>query len=255
MRTQSSLSDSNSYISAVIEAVSEDEKFKVFRSDSRYCEILEHTSLQQGEEYLKHILNSTSLSNETIGLLKTIDRHGGPQKYEFKSIGLLSPSLLRYLSVITDILNFHGSLENKTIVEIGAGYGGQAMLINSMFNVGKYIIVDLPEPILLIKKFLTKNDINIEKFEFYTSDNLPQIQSDYLISNYAFSECCKSVQDIYIDKLINNASNFYMIINNLSLSCYSPDELLARIKRCIKVRQEFPITYHSNLLFLGEAVP
>lgn len=255
MRTQSSLSDSSNYISAVIEAVLEDKKFNVFRSDSRYCEILEHTSFQQGEEYLQHILKSRDISDETISLLRKIDQQGGSKKYEFKSIGLLAPSMLRYLSVLTDIVNFHGSLENKKVVEIGAGYGGQAMLINSLFNVEKYTIVDLPEPILLIKKFLTKNDVNLEKFEFYTSDNLPQIQSDYLISNYAFSECCKSVQDIYIDKLINNASNFYMIINNLSLSCYSPDELLARIKRCIKVRQEFPLTYHSNLLFLGAAVP
>lgn len=251
MRSKTSVSDIPSYINSINEAILEEDKFSVFRSDSRYRKILEHVSFQQGEEYLYHILNSTKLSQETISLLKNLDRYGGPQIYEYKSIGFISTSSLRYMSVITDILNFHGSLENKTVVEIGAGYGGQAMLISSLFKIKKYIIVDLPEPILLIKKFLTKNDVNLGQFEFYTSDNLPHIQSDYLISNYAFSECCKSIQNIYIDKLINNSNNFYMIINNICIDCYSPEHLLSTIKRTIKVKQEFPLTYNSNLLFLG----
>jgi hypothetical protein len=102
----------------------------------------------------------------------------------------------------------------------------------------------------LIKKFLTKNNIDLTKYEFYSLNDLSEISSDFLISNYAFSECYKPIQDIYIDKVINKTKNFYMVVNFISDTLvYNKEELLQKINGNIQIFPETPSTSSTNLLF------
>lgn len=249
---QTSISDYDKYKNICLEASNNDTVFNTFKSHPEYVGILEHVSYESGLEYLNHITtkNNIPLDQKIIDILKSIDQYGNPTRHNYKIVGNISPTMLRYLSVAGDIQRLYGNLNNKTIVEIGAGYGGQSMLITSVYEVKQYIIVDLPEVIALIQKFLQKNNVNLSKYKFYTLDNLPAIQSDLLISNYAFSECYKSIQDIYIEKLVNNSKNFYMMVNFISDDLvYNKEELLQKLKGNIQVFPETPSTTATNLLF------
>ena len=161
--------------------------------------------------------------------------------------------MLRYLHVFSDIKRLYGDLNGKKIVEIGAGYGGQSAIINLIYNIKEYVIIDLPETIELIKKFLITSGLDLNKYKFYTLENLIDIDSDFLISNYAFSECYKNIQDVYMEKVVNRAINFYMAVNFISEELvYSKEELLQKLKGNIIVSKEKPLTRASNLLFYKE---
>lgn len=247
---KTSASDYQNYTTLCKNASENDDIFNTFKSDPNYTEVLEHVYPPLGLQYLNHAItiNNQTIDQNAINIFKKIDFYGNSRKYDFPNIGLLSPTILRYFSVLGDINRLYGSLDDKTIVEIGAGYGGQSMMINLFHNVKKYIIVDLPEVISLVKKFLMKNNMDLTKYEFYTYDTVPEINSDYLISNYAFSECFKQIQDVYLNKLINKTKNFYMTIN-LGEGVYTPDELKEKIKGPISIIPEMPISAGTNLLF------
>jgi putative sugar O-methyltransferase len=244
----------NRYKDICLLSSKDDSYFNVFKSHPDYNVILEHVSYEMGKEYYYHCLNVNKqiFDNKSIDVMKKIDSLGSPRRCFYDGIGHISPTMLRYYSVMGDIERLYGSLDNKTIVEIGAGYGGQSMMIQLYHNVKKYIIVDLPEVIELIKTFLKKNNVDLSRYEFYSFPNIPEIESDFLISNYAFSECPKSVQDVYIDSLINKTKSFYMIINFMGGKFYTKEELLSKINGEIIITKEQPPVNDVNILFYKE---
>lgn len=241
----------NKYKNICLLSSKDDLYFNSFKRNPDYNVILEHVSYELGKDYYYHSLNinKKEFSDHYIDVMKKIDFLGSPRRYSYEGIGEISPTILRYYSVMGDIERLYGSLDNKTIVEIGAGYGGQSMMIQSCHNIKKYIIVDLPEVIELIKTFLKKNNVNLLKYEFYSFPDIPEIESDFLISNYAFSECPKYIQDVYINNLINKTKSFYMIINFMGGKFYTKEELITKINKEITITKEQPPTNDVNLLF------
>jgi putative sugar O-methyltransferase len=241
----------NRYKNICLLASKDDSYFNTFKSHPDYNVILEHVSYETGKEYYNHCLNVNKqiFDSESVEIMKQIDSLGSPRRCFYESIGYVSPTMLRYYSVMGDIQRLYGSLDNKIIVEIGAGYGGQSMMIQSHHNIKKYVIIDLPEVIELVKTFLKKNNVDLTRYEFYAFPNIPEIESDFLISNYAFSECPKSVQDIYINNLINKTKSFYMIINFMGGKFYTKKELVSKISGEITITKEEPRFNDVNLLF------
>lgn len=237
------------------EASSKDEIFKNFRSDKKYMDVLEHVSEKQGWDYFNHIIlkNKIKINEKMIQNCKKVDKYGNPNRFTYPKFGDISPTILRYLSVLTDINFFYGNLDDKKIVEIGAGYGGQSMLINLFHNTKEYIIVDIPEVLELINKFLDANDIPKDKYRFLSPqdiEKMPIENFDFLISNYAFSECYKNIQDMYIEKIINKTKNFYMIVNFINDKVYTLEELKNKLNGKVKIFEEEPNTAFGNKLLL-----
>jgi putative sugar O-methyltransferase len=250
-----SISDVDYYKNICREASLDENFFKTFRSDKRYQVILEHVSQEQGWEYLNHIItkNSIKLNEATIKYCKQVDEHGNPNRFIYPEFGDISPTILRYLSVLGDIERIHGDLKNKKIVEIGAGYGGQSMLINLFHDIDEYVIIDIPEALELIKKFLQTNNIDTKKYRFLSPKDVEKMEHekfDLLISNYAFSECYKNIQDLYIEKIVNKSKNFYMVVNFINQSVYDLESLLKKLDGNIKIYEEEPNTCLSNKLLV-----
>ena len=251
------MTDYDAYKEVCKQAAVDDAAFNNFRSCPEYMGVLEHVSYEIGMQYIAHSygVNNKKIDKSVVDILKRVDSFGGSSKKEFYGMGLISPTMLRYYSIYGDIERLHGSLDNKTVVEIGAGYGGQSMMLMLLNNIKKYIIVDLPEANALTRKFLTKNNMDMSKYEFYTHNTVPVIYSDYLISNYAFSECYKHIQNIYIDNLINKTKHFYIIANFLSDLVYSKEQLVEKLTGKIHIIPEAPSTTkapsttNTNLLF------
>ena len=163
--------------------------------------------------------------------------------------GLISPSTLRYVKVLSELESIFGSLANKKIVEIGIGYGGQSKLIMDYFNIDEYNFVDLPEVLGLTKKYLEKYDY--KNLNYYTYDGLPEKNYDIVISNYAFTECNKDIQKIYLEKIINKSKSGYITGNQIghhfNVAMMNREEIKNAIPNS-KLIAEVPLTHPNNYI-------
>ena len=264
-----SISD-NIYYPTICKLASEnDYYFNNFKSNSAYTAILEHTSVAQAELYFKEIRNKNISEKDINTLAKKIqinDKFGGTKTYQFNIDGEyveLSPSSVRYLFVALDLINKFGSFKNKKICEIGGGYGGQCTIMNAIDGFDRWDILDLEEANLLQKRYLTNLNIsNTNVYNLNTIDNVLN-QYDVVISNYAFSECKKSIQDVYIEKIISKANNGYMLMNfcwddasqgfgwekqNGYENMISESDFIKLIKN-LKIEKEIPETHPKNKLY------
>jgi putative sugar O-methyltransferase len=118
---------------------------------------------------------------------------------------------MRYVKVLSDLVKH--DLDDKIVVEIGAGYGGQYVILRQLFKPKKYVFIDLPDTLALIKRYVEKNNLNDIPLEFYDATSLPLIESDLVISNYAYSECRSHIQEIYLKNVIVPAKHGYITYN------------------------------------------
>ena len=244
-----SISDNHLYPNVCSKATNNDSAFATFKSDASYQAILEHVSEELGEKYYKEIDNSNILLN--IDKFKINDKLGGPVKFTYH-FGEFSPTTLRYMKVLNDILS-KWDIEGKNIIEIGAGYGGQYFVMKQISNPSKYSFVDLPDVITLISKYLTALDTN-ENVEYIDGNNVTHVydeEYDLVISNFGISECSEHVQKYYIEKIISKSKHGYIIHNQMST--YSLDnfmEELQKLDKDVAVLEEVPLTGNNNVLLV-----
>jgi putative sugar O-methyltransferase len=240
-----------------LEAAENEKTFSTFKQDSRYKEILEHTDYECGKFYLDEIKKNKVVYNN-IKLFSKNDDYGKPEIFEYKEIGKYSPSSLRYIKVLADLIDRFKCLNNLRIVEIGGGYGGQCLVIKTFFDLKSYKIFDLPEVLLLTDRYLRINHIQSVEFqtldEFVQSDGIEPWSCDLIISNYAFSEINSKVQMTYLNKIILKSKMGYMTVNEISKLCgvcsLSTHEIvnILRTKGQVIVEPENPLTFKGNKL-------
>ena len=200
------------YLNVCNYAANSDEFFKQFKSHPAYRHVLEHVSFEEGQQYLKEIdIDYLDKLDE----VKENDSLGSPVTYEYPSVGEISPTTIRYIKNTSDIINKFGN-SFDSIVEIGGGYGGLCKVLSSFIKFEQYLLLDLEECNLLSRKYLSH--FNLPTLS-YRSEEIDEIDEnfDLLISNYAFSECHKEVQQDYIERFIKKSNNFYIMHNNFHL--------------------------------------
>lgn len=235
------------YINVCRLAASDDRYFNIFKSHPSYNLILEHVDYEQGLSYLKEIEKNPKIMS-WIDQFKANDILGGTKLYEYShnNIGLISPSTLRYIKVLCDLHNLFGDLNNFNICEIGGGYGGQCKIIDIFYDIKSYTIVDLEDVNRLSKLYLTKIGTNTNiRHLTYPVD----VKSEYdlVISNYAFSELPKHVQDNYMF-ILKNSKHGYVTFNNESTDnamTYHANDVKNIIKNSTIIK-ETPETLHDN---------
>ena len=255
----SNLSDSEVtfYESAVKRIINNEKTFKKFRRLYDYREILEHVDYKLGLEYLKKIqvINSEKLRN--FDSFKANDILGSPRTFNFPRIGETSATTLRYVAVASEVEEIFRSQKIESIVEIGGGYGGQALIFEKMSYYIKYSVFDLPDVQLLIKKYLTY--FNVRGTSFPDIDSIDSVVSDLVISNYAFSELPRNLQEKYLERVIKYAKNGYLIMNTgksnstgRSDGKLSLDELREVLPE-IQILKEYPLTGPDNYLIIWKS--
>ena len=168
-----------------------------------------------GQNCFEYILKNSAISfseNEWLFFLQN-DSIGNPNIARFnfgESQVICSPTTLRYIKVLVDVISLFDINKIKTVTEVGIGYGGQCRILMSTLPIEKYNLVDLPEVLALSEKFLTalnhQGDIR-----YLDGTHLYQdVPCDFFISDYAFSELTKSAQDIYLEKIIRNSKAGYV---------------------------------------------
>lgn len=198
----------------ICEQASMDENlFNNFKSSPEYNQILEHVPYDLGLEYYQKIINFNFDDTYFCKFMEN-DIIGNTTKMTYGD-RIMSPTTLRYIYTAYDI-NTKINVENLDIVEIGGGYGGQCKIMYDMQSLfgrffKSYTIIDLPSVIKLQSKYLDRlgyTDVN-----FVSYDSLTEIKKDFCISNYGFGELDKDIQDNYVDKVLKNCENFYIIYN------------------------------------------
>jgi hypothetical protein len=238
-----SFSDKDSYTSLCEEAATSDTTFEVFKSIPNYREILEHVTYEEGLEYADLAL-ANPLIAANIDKFQCNDTLGKPQQYTY-NFGRFSPTTLRYVKTLSDLSQL--KLEGSTIVEIGCGYGGQYTVIRQLFKPKKYIFVDLLSTLKLIKKYIGKQGLLSDiELQFMDPSQIIPVGADLCISNYAFSECTHSLQDEYIEKILNNCVHGYMVYNDVM--GYTHQEFLNKFQKKAKQFPERPQTHPKNVL-------
>ncbi len=239
---------SNEYPSFCAKAATKDSIFATFRTNPVYMQILEHVDDIMGQKYLDFILQTKRFNKQDFETFRQNDWYGGASIRYYREIGYMSPSTLRYIKVLADLIESFGDLNNKDICEIGIGYGGQARIIMSMFDVKSYTFVDLDSVLSLSKKYLSHFSGLEGKLHFKRMEDLEARDYDLFISNYAFSELRSNIQDIYIEKIIKNAKHGYITFNNIAPKDfnYPLEQYESLFNKHIKIADETPNSHPLN---------
>ncbi len=254
-------SDNGEYPELALKAALDPATFSVFRRHHKYTSILEHVSRKEGEQYLNIIRGEYKMKDDEIfQILKPLMEVGNPKLLRIKGLSnKISTTGLRYLKIALDIKKITGS-KIGNVVEIGCGYGGQAIILDQLLQIESYTFYDLWQVNLLIKRFIENSNFS-SKYTISTirEDSFNCRNSwDFCISNYAFSELPKAIQEIYINKIINKTRKGFMLMNSGvsgkfgNVINFSQKELLNTLKNA-SIHKEIPLTYVNNyLLTWGE---
>jgi hypothetical protein len=249
-KLSTSLSDNQLYPQFSLQASNDLRVFNTFRRNPIYNEILEHVSEEQGGEYLEQIKKYPDILKE-IDTFKKNDLFGNPRVFNYASIGKISPTTLRYIKVLSDLKLFFGNLDGFNICEIGVGYGGQCRVINCYFSPNTYCLVDIKPALMLTQRFLD-NYIIPSILSYKTMNELERTNYDLLISNYAFSELPRKIQDVYLEKVILNSKRGYITYNEVTpaeFHSYNKQELIEIIPDSVII-EEIPSTHPQNCIII-----
>lgn len=237
-----SLTDNIDYPEFCLKASLDYSIFKDFRRNEIYRIALEHDSFEQGLEYLEATKKSSSNVLDQINEFLKNDRIGNPEVFDYEGIGKIAPPTLRYIKILSDLESEFGTLDNLNICEIGVGYGGLCRIISSYFKVKTYTLVDLKPVLMLAQRYLDHYPLNTTLI-YKTMNELPKDSYDLIISNYAFTELRREIQDIYLEKIILSATKGYITYNEINpedFNSYTKEELIKIIPK-IRVNQEVGI--------------
>ena len=206
--------DYDKYANVCRQAVVDDEVFKTFKRNPDYSYMLEHVDYLQGLGYLQEIQRINSKLINHMDCFATNDSLGSPNMFWYEDLNTnISPTTLRYVKVLADLIDLFGDLTALDIVEIGVGYGGQCKVINDYFAINSYTLIDLPDVLSLAKKYLSCYDIG--NAVFLTCNDVSEARYDLCLSNYAFTEIGGSEQRFYAETVIKNSRRGYMMCNHL----------------------------------------
>ena len=255
-REYKSVSDNGEYPELALKAALDPVTFSVFRRHHKYTSILEHVSRKEGEQYLNIIRGEYKMKDDEIfQILKPLMKVGSPRLLRLKGLpNKISTTGLRYLKIALDIKKITGR-NIGNVVEIGCGYGGQAIILDQLLEIESYTFYDLWQVNLLIKRFIEDSNFSTK----YTVATIREDSSnyrnswDFCISNYAFSELPKAIQEIYIKKILNKTKKGFMLMNSGvsgkfgNIRNHSQKELLNTLKNA-SIDNEIPLTYINNYL-------
>lgn len=114
----------------------------------------------------------------------------------------LTPTILRYVLRVVELINYFGVLDGFHIAEIGGGYGGLAAIIHTFCQPASYTIYDLPEPCALATKYLKGQGIDVTCYGAVEPSVDPY---DLCISDYTISELSPDTRQQYASNVLSNS--------------------------------------------------
>lgn len=227
------------YLRACRAAATNSIEFDTFKRNPHYTTILEHVDTEQGMQYYEYIkdkdlsLLPKFMENDIVGCTIKMQT----------PIGNISPTTLRYIKNALEINDNFPSIES--VIEVGGGYGGLYKTLSCIKPLD-YSIVDLAEPLMLVKKYLKYFGLQAT---LMTSDVLQDRTYDLFISNYALSECSPELQQLYFDKLIVNSEHIYITYNTTYKPYYN--SFMSQLEKLFNITSYDEKVNNGGLVILG----
>lgn len=243
-----SLSDNGRYPQVCLDATNDVATFRQFRRIRNYLAILEHVTEEDGAAYLGHVQRRPELV-AALDRFRANDRHGMPRTFEYPPHGRFSPTTLRYVKVLGDLLERFGPLDGMSVCEIGVGYGGQCRVVSEWCRPAEYCLVDLRPALGLVERYLDQYVLRMP-VEYRTLNTLRARDWDLVVSNYALTEMPREVQDAYMEKVVLRARRGYVTYNEInpgSFRSLTADDLLRAIPGAARSPEE-PLTHPGNCI-------
>ena len=193
--------------------------------------MLEHVPELIGLEYLKNLIKNEEVKIDLINEISNLNDVDGSNCVEYyinNKKFKISPTTIRYLSHSIDILNLlkKNNVSIVSMIEIGAGYGGLALILNYLsrkekynVNIRKYYIYDLPSVQNLQKYYLSRHNfldgfVEWKDNSCFGSDLNKNNEELFLISNYALSEMNLEYRKKYLENILPVINGAYMLWNS-----------------------------------------
>ncbi|HSX13417.1 MAG TPA: putative sugar O-methyltransferase [Chlamydiales bacterium] len=233
-------------------ATESEEHFSEFRRHLFCSNFIDTLNDAFGWKYIHYVRDHyPDLLNRLTDFQKN-EKIGTPYLGDYDHFGFFCPTTFRYIKIAGDLKFLFGNLNQKKIIEIGAGYGGQCRILSELFSFKEYVIIDLPEVLNLAKKYL--DSLDVKNVRYIPADQIPSdLSCDLVISNYAFSECSQEPQTVYMQKVLRNSKQGYMICNTLGNKSFNQDtciEILQKENIAAQVFPELPYSADSNYLLI-----
>jgi hypothetical protein len=247
-------SQKTNYEASVEKILRNEFNFRKFRRNFSYCEIVESVTYRQGISYIQR-MKMLDYGQLNFKAISQNDNVGNPVQFNYPEFGRISPTTLRYMSVALEIQKIFGAELSGDFVEIGGGYGGQIAILKDLFRINNYGIYDLPDVQKLIERYL-KMMSKSEHVQFLSLEKSVGRKWDLAISNYAFSELPKNLQEAYISQVLSQSSRGYLIMNSgrENLTMRSEGKLsieeLQELLPSFEVLEEIPKTGPDNYVII-----
>ena len=238
-----------SYLDVCRRAVLDLNLFADFRRHPSYTPVLEHVTEAQGREYLA-LISREGRAFASLSEAAKNDEIGNPVTMKLDVGFDVSPTTLRYLKVADDLETLFGSLDGFDVVEIGVGYGGQCRLLDSLFELNSYTLVDLRPVLNLADEFLAQFPLRTA-IKLLTMNELKASEYSLLLSNYAFTEIRRDVQETYYRKVFEHTARGYITFNDISPTGFNS---ISRTELCDRLGAvtfpEKPLTHPKNSIIV-----
>ena len=230
----------NNYLAVVEEALTNEETFSKFKSDSRYASIVGMSDENQATMWYKSLKHKFPLP------LFTRNDVCGASLWESDDHFKISANTLHYAWTLKEIDEYFYFPNPINILELGVGYGGLCFVLSNFFPIGSYCLIDLPVVQKLAQKYLSK--LNIQ------TTLEPPDRIDLFISEFCLSEFTDYKIDEFYDLYIRNANNIYLQMNLHNES--RKQRFLRKLSKdfSYEVSDEFPKNPWPNYVIRGKHV-
>lgn len=188
-----------------------------FKSDSVNFRLALFDPETNGRRYLLTLIHNlcSQLTDEDWHRLKQIRNRsvGSPICIEYNGEDVD----LDYLQAVLEVgfISRHVAPDRLRILEVGAGYGRTCQALLSVYDVGAYYIVDLPNALKLAQKYLRSvlPDESFAKLTFVSTDDFQGVAKEHfdLVLNVdSFAEMDPHVVHLYLDFIATQADHFYV---------------------------------------------
>ena len=198
------------FLQECMKLCSDDEAYRVFKRNHIFTKIIGNDIRQKHiSDVWYDFVKDTNLMNN-LKKFKTNDLFGYPVSYMYPKTGLISPGTLCFMSVLHDINTRLVDVKDKTVCEIGSGYGGQSKIFLD-YGASKVQLIDRKETLSLAQKYLSK--FRYKRVQYSTTNEIPEQEWDLVVSNWCLSELDREGAKFYVDNVISKSQNGYFLVN------------------------------------------
>lgn len=215
-----------------------------FKKNPVYCRYINNDNRprETAEAFYWHIrrMYPWLATPQMLQLFGMNDKIGEPTLYYIEGT-VISPGTLRFIKVLGDVTAAFGM--PSSIVEIGAGYGGQC-LIFKLASMVDYTIIDIPESLEVSKAYLGMLDVQTN----FISKITEPVGADFVISDYCISEMDRAGIDYYIGNVVRHCRNGYFTCNMIGEVSHLEKRLKETFSFVTSQPEEPKTSRHPNII-------